>query len=169
MRLFVFTACALAGFSLSSVQAQEADSSFRQLQDELNVEQELAGQGNNLGFAPKVSYRDLTPLLFTQGQYELIEDAREGNVVQSSDGEVPSGPRDVSLSGIAYVSPNDWTIWLNNMRITPEAIPGNVLDLKVHESYIEIQWLDRYTNQVFPIRLRPHQRFNLDTRIFLPG
>jgi hypothetical protein len=32
-----------------------------------------------------------------------------------------------------------------------------------------MKWFDEYTNQVFPIRLRPHQRFNIDARMFLPG
>lgn len=79
------------------------------------------------------------------------------------------GLREISLGGIVFADAQDWTIWLNGQRVLPEALPSEILDLKVHKYFIELKWFDSYTNQVFPIRLRPHQRFNLDTRIFLPG
>lgn len=79
------------------------------------------------------------------------------------------GLREISLGGIVFADAGDWTIWLNGQRVLPEALPPEILDLKVHRHFIEIKWFDAYTNQVFPVRLRPHQRFNLDTRIFLPG
>lgn len=81
----------------------------------------------------------------------------------------PPEERYLSLGGIVYVSSKEWTVWLNGKRVTPEALPPEAIDLKVQKSYIEIKWFDDYTNQIFPIRLRPHQRFNIDTRIFLPG
>jgi hypothetical protein len=81
----------------------------------------------------------------------------------------PPEERYVSLSGIAFNAKEKWTIWLNGERVTPDAIPPEVLDLKVFSKYIEIKWYDDYTNRIIPIRLRPHQRFNIDTRIFLPG
>ena len=43
------------------------------------------------------------------------------------------------------------------------------LNVPIKDGYIEIKWYDSYTNLVYPLRLRPHQRFNLDNRIFLPG
>jgi hypothetical protein len=81
----------------------------------------------------------------------------------------PPEERDISLGGIVYVSDHDWTIWLNGKRITPDALPEEILDLRVHKEYIDMKWFDYYSNQIFPIRLRSHQRFNIDTRIFLPG
>ena len=81
----------------------------------------------------------------------------------------PPEEREIRLSGILYNSGADWTVWLNEERVTPDAIPKEVMDLKVYKSYIEFKWFDEYTNKIFPIRLRPHQRFNIDTRIFLPG
>lgn len=119
-------------------------------------------------------------LFFTYWQHEAILDAKKARGRARPPGQsefngfddeekVKPKNRDVSLSGIVYVNPNDWTIWLNGKRVTPHAIPEEIMDIQVYKEYIEVKWLDEYTNQIFPIRLRAHQRFNLDTRIFLPG
>lgn len=81
----------------------------------------------------------------------------------------PPEKREIRLAGILFNEQDNWTIWLNEKRVTPEALPKEVIDLKVYKSYIEFKWFDDYTNRIYPIRLRPHQRFNIDTRIFLPG
>ncbi len=118
-------------------------------------------------------------LFFTYWQHELITDAKRarGSVrgVRQQDldklnvNKTKPDNRDLMLSGILYHGEDDWIIWLNGLRITPNAIPEEVMELRVFKKYIEVKWLDPYTEQIFPIRLRPHQRFNLDTRIFLPG
>jgi hypothetical protein len=81
----------------------------------------------------------------------------------------PPEEREITLGGIVYVDGDDWTIWLNGKRVNPKAIPKEVIDLKVYKEYVEMKWFDDYTNQIFPLRMRTHQRFNLDARIFLPG
>ena len=81
----------------------------------------------------------------------------------------PPEEREIRLAGILYDNGDRWTIWLNEERVTPDAVPPEVIDLTVHKEYIEFKWIDDYTNRIYPIRLRPHQRFNIDTRIFLPG
>lgn len=124
-------------------------------------------------------------VLFTYWEHQAIRDARNsmGVVRAPSEAELakdlnqknevgpkpPTEERDISLGGIVYVAAEDWTIWLNGQRVTPKAIPSEIIDLKVYNEYIELKWFDEYTNRIFPIRLRPHQRFNIDTRIFLPG
>lgn len=123
-------------------------------------------------------------LLFSLNEMNLIDGAlslrgairplEPGEVEQSMNGldgvEKPKPEnRDVSLGGIVYISNKDWTIWLNGARVTPGALPKEALGLTVRDRLVELQWFDEYTNQIFPIRLRPHQRFNLDTRMFLPG
>ena len=82
---------------------------------------------------------------------------------------VSPGIRTIQLGGIAYQEKGKWTIWLNGQRVTPGSLPKEIMDLKVYENYIEMKWLDEYKNQILPIRLRPHQRFNIDSKIFLPG
>ncbi len=125
-------------------------------------------------------------LLFTFWEQTAIEDSRNsrGLVRAPSESELmrdlnkkdegpkampPPEERDIRLGGIVYRKKGDWTIWLNGKRVTPEALPEEILDLRVFKDYVEIKWFDEYTDQIFPIRLRPHQRFNIDTRIFLPG
>lgn len=77
--------------------------------------------------------------------------------------------RELRLGGILYIDRKDWTIWLNGQRVTPSSKPEEVVDLKVYKDYIELKWLDQKTLKVYPIRLRAHQRFNLDNHLFLPG
>tara|TARA_X000000950_G_scaffold63384_1_gene77497 strand:+ start:10196 stop:10756 length:561 start_codon:yes stop_codon:yes gene_type:complete len=135
---------------------------------------------------PPFKKDEYASLVFTEWEHEAIEIARKrrgGSVRGASDDEIYDSfkrsedlidqdipeMRDISLGGILYKKQGDWTIWLNGNRVTPDALPIEALELRVHEKYIEIEWFDEYTKQIFPIRLRPHQRFNMDARIFLPG
>ncbi|MCC6598183.1 MAG: hypothetical protein IT559_05300 [Alphaproteobacteria bacterium] len=126
-------------------------------------------------------------VLFTYWEHVAIQDARRNSTGYAKapsaselarslktreDGErvkPPPEEREIRLSGIVYKGSADWAIWLNNKRVTPDALPSEVLDLKVYKNYVEMKWFDEYTNQILPLRLRPHQRFNIDSRIFLPG
>lgn len=132
---------------------------------------------------------EIPSLVFTFWEYNAIEDARRSrgltraptdaeltrelnNGVNQLDNAIPKPPpeeRDITLGGIVYRSGSDWTIWLNGKRVTPKALPEEVLDLSVYKTYIELKWFDAYSNRILPIRLRTHQRFNIDQRIFLPG
>lgn len=124
----------------------------------------------------------ISSLFFTYWQHQSIIDSKNirGVVRPPTEAELAAiergddlkpdpSERYLSLSGIVFTNDDDWTIWFNGKRVTPDAVPAEVLDLKVYKNYIEIKWFDDYTNQVFPIRLKSHQRFNMDQRIFLPG
>ena len=123
----------------------------------------------------------LQTMFFTIWQHALLQEAKArfmtrtpdaseiANDGQQSSEQAVRGVREVRLGGIAYAGPLDWTVWLNGKRITPAAIPKEVIDIKVAGDFIELKWYDAFTDLIFPVRLRPHQRFNLDSRIFLPG
>lgn len=129
---------------------------------------------------PSVMPSNIGPVFFTESEIELVRNARKGLVTRAPTpaeldeltGEeiaIPQGPRNIKLGGIIYTGKDDWTIWLNNQQVRPNAIPSEVLDLNVYKEYIEIEWFDEYTNKIFPIRMRPNQTFNIDSRIFIPG
>lgn len=138
------------------------------------------------------SIDSMPPLLFTYGQRLSILEAKaeRGRVRPPTEEElqprrrviVPTldklkpkkvkkkpGIRYVSLGGIVYHGVDEWTIWLNDQRVTPNALPKEIMGLRVFEDYIEVKWYDHYTEQIFPLRLKSHQRFNMDMRLFLPG
>lgn len=118
-------------------------------------------------------------LFYTIWQHNLLQDAKRQfrtrkpgeyeEPVSENPEERERGIRELSVGGILYKTADDWIVWMNGQRVTPEAIPSQVIDIKVNKEYVELKWLDSYNNLIFPIRIRPHQRFNLDTRIFLPG
>ena len=127
-------------------------------------------------------------LIYTQSQQSLLREARNGfNTRVPTDAElrnsqgVPDvstadiqstmmrGARSLSLGGIVFLSTDDWTIWLNKKRITSTKIPPEAIDLRVYKEFIEVRWYDSATNQIYPIRLRPNQTFNLDAHTFVPG
>ena len=130
---------------------------------------------------PEITPRDFGSVFFTLWQHALLLEAKRGFLTRrpTASEVANSGPavpgvhphtiREISLGGIVYRQPKDWTIWLNGQRVTPDALPEQVLDLKVVDDHIDLKWFDTFTNLIYPIRLRPHQRFNLDARIFLPG
>lgn len=135
--------------------------------------------------AAKQNVRDATvtpesvnTLFFTAWQHALLQDAKIGFKTALPMGSATSGGsavgrdpgiREIALGGIAFSSDSRWTVWLNGVRITPDAIPQAVMDIKVSRHHIDLKWFDGYTNKIYPIRLRPQERFNLDSRIFLPG
>ena len=135
-------------------------------------------EGSDSGFMlhpEDASPLTIDSLFFTPEALALLNDAINGlNVtplMAKKQNEPPKDPgiRELALGGIVHKSASNWTIWLNGKRITPKAIPEQVFDLIVHKEYIEIKWFDEYTNRIFPIRLRPNERFNMDSRLFLTG
>lgn len=129
--------------------------------------------------APEVSINQIPSLFFTSGEAALIASVRNGVITRPpterelDTGETEASPeagvRELALGGIIYKSTSNWTIWINGQKITPKRIPSEILDIRVRKDHVKIRWFDPYTNQIFPIKLKPHQRFNIDTRIFLPG
>lgn len=79
------------------------------------------------------------------------------------------GPRELHLGSLVYIADDDWIVWLNDTEIRPGDIPERAIAMEVTRDHVDIQWFDPYTNQIFPVRLRPGQRFNMDMRLFMPG
>ena len=121
-----------------------------------------------------VAAREIPSLFFTPETLALLKDALGGlnttALADVGDGSPKEpGIRELALGGIVYESKEDWTIWLNGRRITPDTIPGEIFDMTVYKEFVDLKWYDAYTNRLFPIRLRANERFNLDSRLFLTG
>ncbi len=199
MRLFIVSAALLivAGSFSVAVVAQEAEAPMLEGGEGVVVDVDEAAvapvavavepQPESDG-KPVFRPQEYASLVFTFWEQDAIELARrasngEGTTRSVTDYQIeesqkrdltekikpPPEEREIRLAGILFNERDHWTIWLNEKRVTPEALPKEVIDLKVYKSYIEFKWFDDYTNRIYPIRLRPHQRFNMDTRIFLPG
>lgn len=132
----------------------------------------------------------ISSLMFTPTQQSLLREAKNGFSVNINDaGErTESAPdltpeeieefkaknaissvRSISLGGIVFINPREWTIWLNKKLITPGRVPKEILDLRVSKEFVELRWLDAQENKIYPVRLRPNQTFNFDAKIFTPG
>ncbi|MGE4314491.1 MAG: hypothetical protein AB7E85_09530 [Pseudobdellovibrionaceae bacterium] len=153
------------------------------------VSQILTEELNTIYSDDVVVLPDFPSLLFLPGEHSSLEAAKatfvarpvtpdevEDSLKDGLDGEDGTGGpqlvpaiREISLGGIMYNAPDDWIIWLNKEKITPEALPEEVMGVDVHKDYVELRWFDKQTNKIFPVRLRPNQRFNLDALLFLPG
>ncbi len=152
-------------------EAPAGDPLIREMQDRIDL------------YGPDVMMQQMGSLFFTSFEHNSIDEARNGLFtrpvtetevkesiqVQEQGIRPPMGPRELEVGGIVYVSSDEWTVWLNKQKITPDRLPPEILDIRVYKDYIKIKWFDAYTNQIFPVKIRTHQRFNIDTRIFLPG
>lgn len=78
-------------------------------------------------------------------------------------------PRVLTLSGLVYGGRQDWTFWLNGMRVTPETIPPLITDLHVRKDKVHFQWQDVQTAKIYAVELRPHESFDLDRKLFSTG
>ena len=128
---------------------------------------------------------NIPSVVFTPSQYALLSEARIGfnaKIPLLKNGKPANNPdpddpnyrpppsvRKLQLGGIVFNTPDEWTIYLNGKRITPDLLPSEAVDLRVYKDFIELRWFDVQTNKIFPVRLRPNQTFNLDARVFLPG
>jgi len=116
-------------------------------------------------------------LFFTQDELFSIMRANQGFLAPKLDLTKPSadnkpvdrGRRVITLSGILYHGPNDWTIWLNDERVTPKNLPEHVKGLTVKREYIVLRWEDIATQKMINVTLYPHQNYNIDLDLISNG
>jgi hypothetical protein len=77
--------------------------------------------------------------------------------------------RRIILSGIVYRNPEDWIVWINNQKMTPDDVLPEVVSVAVQEDKIDLEWYDIGLNDVIKIRMRPHQIYDIVTGVLLPG
>jgi len=99
------------------------------------------------------------------------EDGEDGEDGEDEDeeGVDPRAHRKIKLSGISYISPEVWTVWINEMRILPGYLPPEIVSINVKKDRVLLEWYDRVTDTIITLTLRPHQVYDMDTGIILPG
>ncbi len=125
--------------------------------------------------APETKTMD--SIFFTPNQLIAITRANQGFIAPAeaydpdnqSSKPIDPGPRIIALSGIVFNSQRDWTIWLNNERVTPNNIPDRVMGLSVRKDRVYIRWMDLGNQRIVNITLRPNQQYLLDSDSIVPG
>lgn len=157
-------------------------------QDDIDVLAEMEDSNRiEIVKLPKPPISQLKPLFWMPEELNIINQIKRGviQVVPIDESEIQGGllddtmedapiptlylvPRDLKLSGIVYNTSEDWSLWINGVKVTPDKQPKEIRHLSVYEDFIEIKWFDAQTNKIYPVRMRPYQRFNIDTGRFLP-
>lgn len=84
-------------------------------------------------------------------------------------GKIPAH-RIIRVSGVVYQTAEDWIVWMNGQKVTPENLLPEIVDIEVTDSSkVHLKWYDIGINKVISITLRPHQTYDIPTNILLPG
>ncbi len=119
----------------------------------------------------------ISSLFFTPNQLAAIARANQGFIApkesydpnnQSNRPQDP-GPRVVTLAGIVYQGPKDWTVWLNDERVTPKNIPDHIMGITVEKDKVHLRWMDIANQRVVNITLQSNQKYLLDSDQIVPG
>ena len=142
------------------------------------VEEQLKSKFKSNIYTPA----NIPSLFFTAQQQSLLNSARQGfnNALPEDLAGLDDGDKDsleelvpsvseIILGGILYNGSEDWVIWLNGVRTTKTTLPRQVIDIQVGAEYVQLKWFDEATNQIFPVRLRPNQKFDITKKVFLPA
>lgn len=78
--------------------------------------------------------------------------------------------RSIRISGVIYRAAEDWVVWMNGKKVTPDNLLPEIIDISVEDtSDVNLKWYDSGLNQVIAIKMRPHQTYDIVTGILLPG
>lgn len=114
-------------------------------------------------------------LLFSPIEVTMLERAIAGTVTGEKMLEVGKTAVDIPqrrtivLSGIVFRSQQDWTIWLNGHKVTPEKLLPEIVDIHVENGKVDLRWFDIGINGIISLTLRPHQTYDVVTGVLLPG
>jgi hypothetical protein len=77
--------------------------------------------------------------------------------------KLPPAPEgDIHLGAVLYYSPDDWTLWLQGEKWTPETVRGDLRVLEVTEDGVRLMWRDD-KRQEHEITLKPNQSYQIAT------
>lgn len=99
---------------------------------------------------------------------ELLQPKAQGPAGQSNEAPKAALPH-VYLSGIYYVGPNQWTIWLNNRRIESAAPDGEFNVVEIASKAVRINWTPKDRSETYSFILRPRQTYDPLAREVIEG
>ncbi|MEI6987075.1 MAG: hypothetical protein WCK65_13200, partial [Rhodospirillaceae bacterium] len=100
-----------------------------------------------------------TSLFFTESDIDSIREAIALSGVPRPVVEVERINR-LLLSGIVYIGPKEWTVWLNGVAVTPARMPIQVKSITVTPQSVTVAWQRVAGQPATTITLypnRPHQ------------
>jgi len=60
-----------------------------------------------------------------------------------------------TLQGITYKDKNNWLIWLNGKKVTPEEKPEEITEIFVKPDVVQLKWKIKCSNKMYSLRLKP--------------
>ena len=78
----------------------------------------------------------------------------------------PAGTGDIRLGALMYYAPDDWSLWLQGEKWTPQTRRDDLRILEVTSSDVQIAWRDD-DNQEHSIRLKPNQSYQIATGLII--
>jgi len=111
----------------------------------------------------------MTPMELVTIQRALSGKASSNATLGMAKGDIPAH-RIIRVSGVVYRTAEDWIVWMNGQKVTPEKLLPEIIDIEVRDSSkVDLKWYDIGLNRVISITLRPHQTYDIPTGILLPG
>ncbi len=85
-------------------------------------------------------------------------------------GEGEEAPkRIIDVDGLLYNSSNNWIVWINGKRLTPGYLLPEIVGIHVKRDSVYLEWFDSVFNKIITINMRPHQVYDIQSGILLPG
>ncbi len=75
----------------------------------------------------------------------------------------PVGRGDIHLGAVIYYAPNDWTLWLQGEKWTPETSREDLRVLAVTVDEVRLSWQGEDDAPPREIILRPNQSYQIAT------
>lgn len=94
-------------------------------------------------------------LFFTQEETSAAQ-----RLAQSA---TPPGQGDIRLGAIIYYDDEDWIVWMQGEKWTPETSHENMKITKVSEDSVSVSWKETEASEERLITLRPHQSYRIST------
>lgn len=113
-------------------------------------------------------------LFFSPVELATIQKALAGSVTGTAalSNQAPAvipQRRVIMLAGVVYKGPEKWIIWLNGQKVTPQQLLPEIMDIRVEQDRVHLEWFDIGINNVISLTLRPHQVYDIVTGVLLPG